>query len=244
MSSRVLAPPVRAPLGAPSPVRSRPSPAVAGRSTFDAVLARQDGGPHAVPNLPYAAQIADAAERYGLPPALLSAVVEQESGFNPRAHSAAGASGLTQLMPATARGLGVRDPNDPEQSLDGGAHFLAEQLRAFNGNVELALAAYNAGPARVRAAGGIPPIAETRAYVPAVMARLARHAPLWSAAGYPAPSVDALTVSPGAALASSPAALRRAAFHPISQPSPVSPIEARRLRPRARATGLPAASLV
>jgi hypothetical protein len=115
----------------------------------------------------WAPSIERAALRAGIEPALLASLVWAESGFQPDARSHAGAIGLAQLMPGTAAGLGV-DPHDPQQNLDGGARFLAAQLKKF-GRPELALAAYNAGPGRVERAGGIPQIAETQAYVPKVM---------------------------------------------------------------------------
>ncbi|MBW3657876.1 MAG: lytic transglycosylase domain-containing protein [Actinobacteria bacterium] len=115
----------------------------------------------------WAPSIERAALRAGIEPTLLASLVWAESGFQPTARSHAGAIGLAQLMPGTAAGLGV-DPHDPEQNLDGGARFLAEQLRRF-GRSDLALAAYNAGPGRVERAGGIPAIAETQAYVPKVL---------------------------------------------------------------------------
>jgi soluble lytic murein transglycosylase-like protein len=119
---------------------------------------------------PYAAAIAQAAAAHGVDPALLSAVAWTESGFDPAAGSTAGAQGLMQLMPSTAAGLGV-DPLDPAQSLAGGAQYLRTQLDRFGGRVDLALAAYNAGPTAVRNAGGIPPYPETQAYVRRVLDR-------------------------------------------------------------------------
>ncbi len=117
---------------------------------------------------PWAQAIDQAARDAGIEPALLAAVVRHESNFDQGVISHAGAIGLAQLMPGTADWLGV-DPHDPRQNLAGGARYLREQLDRF-GSVELALAAYNAGPNRVSRAGGIPRIAETQAYVPRVVA--------------------------------------------------------------------------
>jgi len=111
------------------------------------------------------------AARYDLSPHLLAALVWQESRWHPAAVSAKGAVGLAQLMPGTARALAV-DAKDPAANLDGGAHYLRELLDAFDGDVERALAAYNAGPGRVVRAGGLPRIAETRAYVSTIIDRL------------------------------------------------------------------------
>ena len=122
---------------------------------------------------PFAAEITAAAKRHGVDPALLAGLVEQESGFNPNAVSPAGARGLTQLMPGTAAGLGVSNPLDPAQALDGGAKYLREQLDAFDGDVARALAAYNAGPGAVQRHGGVPPYAETQNYVRVVQANAA-----------------------------------------------------------------------
>ena len=118
---------------------------------------------------PYVAAI---AAKYDLSPSLLEAVVWQESRWRSDATSSAGAHGLAQLMPGTARDLGV-NLRDPVANLEGGARYLRMQLDQFNGDLARALAAYNAGPGSVRRAGGIPKIAETQAYVAAIMARLA-----------------------------------------------------------------------
>src|SRR4029079_8098370 len=122
---------------------------------------------------PYADEITAAARRNGLDPALLAGLVKQESGFNANAVSPAGARGLTQLMPATAAGLGVTDPSDPVQAREGGARYLRRQLDAFGGDVTKALAAYNAGPGAVQRYGGVPPYSETQNYVRIVQANAA-----------------------------------------------------------------------
>ena len=120
--------------------------------------------------LPYGTLIAAFARRHGVPTPLFAALVWQESAFVATARSRAGATGLTQLMPGTARMLGVRDATDPVQNLDGGARYLAALLRAFRSK-SLALAGYNAGPGAVRRYRGIPPYAETQTYVRMVLAR-------------------------------------------------------------------------
>ena len=119
----------------------------------------------------FRAHVAHLAAKYDLSPALIEALVWQESRWNTRAVSSAGARGLTQLMPGTARQLRV-NPNDPGDNLEGGARYLRIQLDAFNGDIEKALAAYNAGPGRVQSAGGVPRIRETQNYVTAIMGRL------------------------------------------------------------------------
>jgi len=116
----------------------------------------------------FEALVQQAAERQGLDPALLHAVIRAESDYNPNSVSHAGAMGLMQIMPPTARAYGVTDPFDPAQNLEAGARELRGYLDRFP-NVELALAAYNAGPANVRKYGGIPPFPETQAYVPRVL---------------------------------------------------------------------------
>lgn len=123
----------------------------------------------------YAAKMAELAQRFDLSPSLLEALVWQESRWRENAVSPVGARGLAQLMPGTARYLGV-NPDDPFANLEGGARYLREQLDRFDGDLEKALAAYNAGPGRVQRAGGVPNIRETRHYVAAIMGRLANHA--------------------------------------------------------------------
>lgn len=122
----------------------------------------------------YLAKVHELSTRFDLSPALIEALVWQESRWRHNAVSHAGAQGLAQLMPGTARDLGV-DPRDPFANLEGGARYLREQLDRFDGNLEKALAAYNAGPGRVIAADGIPRIRETQLYVAAIMGRLANH---------------------------------------------------------------------
>jgi soluble lytic murein transglycosylase-like protein len=136
---------------------------------------------------PYDGLVTAAAQRYGLDPALLHGLIQAESGFNPNAGSPAGAQGLTQLMPGTAAGLGVTNPLDPAQSIDGGARYLRRQLDAFGGDVVKALAAYNAGPTAVSRYGGVPPYAETQAYVQKVLANANAYRSAASAAPTPTP---------------------------------------------------------
>ncbi|MCS7041510.1 MAG: lytic transglycosylase domain-containing protein [Bryobacteraceae bacterium] len=113
-----------------------------------------------------------AAGAYGLAPELLRAVAQKESSLRPCAVSPAGAMGLMQLMPETAAWLGISDPFDAEQNIFGGARFLRFLLNRFDDDLALALGAYNAGPSRVEAFGGIPPFAETQDYVAAILRRL------------------------------------------------------------------------
>ncbi|WP_138493248.1 lytic transglycosylase domain-containing protein [Paenibacillus pinistramenti] len=102
---------------------------------------------------PYDAMIAEASQKYGVPEALIKAVIDTESSFKPNVESSAGAKGLMQLMDGTARGLGVSNPFDPAQNIDGGARYLSYQLKRYGGEIKMALAAYNAGPSKVNALG-------------------------------------------------------------------------------------------
>lgn len=121
--------------------------------------------------VPYQKLIQQMSAKYQIDPYLLAALVQQESGFNANAMSVDSAMGLTQMIPGTAAMMGVRNPNNPHQSLDGGARYLKLMLRKFKGDPSLALAAYNAGPGNVMKYHGIPPFAETRDYVRRIMAR-------------------------------------------------------------------------
>src|SRR5215813_756145 len=109
--------------------------------------------------------VREAAERHHVDPALVRAVIETESNWNPRAHSRKGAGGLMQLIPTTAQRYGARDLFNPEQNIDAGVRHLKMLLQRYNGNLDLALAAYNAGEGTVDRFGGVPPIRETRNYV-------------------------------------------------------------------------------
>ena len=120
----------------------------------------------------YESTIRAASQVYGVSADLIRAVIMQESGGNPRALSHKGAKGLMQLTDPTARELGVTDPFDPVQNIFGGARFLAKMLKTFKGNLDLALASYNAGPGAVEKYGGVPPYKETQDYVKGVLGRL------------------------------------------------------------------------
>jgi hypothetical protein len=118
---------------------------------------------------PYAHEITEAANRYGIPERLVTAVIRAESGFNPRAVSRKGAQGLMQLMPSTASVLGVRNSFDPRENIEGGVRHLRGLLDRFPGNLPFAIAAYNAGEKAVAAYGGVPPYPETQDYVVRVL---------------------------------------------------------------------------
>ena len=136
---------------------------------FHTTLTRALGSTTATPT-DYDSIIEEAAGKYGIDAGLIKAVMLSESGGRPGAVSGAGAQGLMQLMPSTARSLGVTDPFDAEQNIFGGARYLKGLLER-TGSTELAVAAYNAGPGAVQKYGGIPPYAETQNYVATVMSK-------------------------------------------------------------------------
>lgn len=167
-----------------------PASAVVRFEPEDVFLAAKPAPAHG----PYSAIVAKAAGKNGLDRNLLSSVIRAESNFHPRAVSRKGALGLMQLMPATARSLAVRNPFDPAENVQGGAKYLKKLLGKF-GSVNLALAAYNAGPANVSLYGGVPPFRETRDYIARVHRNMKRQS---------APSAKSGTVK----LTCSPFALR------------------------------------
>lgn len=168
-----------------APVRQRPIQAPEGQKTVETALNKDDAAsaaakkpsparavdPIAAPSEHASIQqaILSAARKYDLPAGLIRSVIRCESNFQPDAVSHAGAQGLMQLMPATADDLGVANPFDIEQNIDGGSRYLRWMLDRFDGDIEKALAAYNAGPGTVSRYGGVPPYRETQAYVKKVM---------------------------------------------------------------------------
>lgn len=118
---------------------------------------------------PFSDIIKEAAQQHHVPEKLIASIIKHESNFNPTAHSHAGASGLMQLMPGTAKYLGVKNRLDPKDNIFGGTKYLKQMLTQFDNDIPLALAAYNAGPGNVKKFGGVPPFKETHNYINKVM---------------------------------------------------------------------------
>lgn len=151
-----------------------PPPRVSGDApAFESLLAGANA--RSTPREKFEELIDANAAKWGVDKALVKAIVANESGFDPNATSPAGAQGLMQLEPATAAGLGVSDPYDPIQNLSGGTRYIRGLLDRFHGDLRRAVAAYNAGPYAVEKYGGVPPYAETRAYVQAVLQSYRRY---------------------------------------------------------------------
>lgn len=183
---------------APAPVAANTAASTSAPASFQSQLAAA-ATPAAAPapgggGAQYDALIQSAAQRNGVDPALLKALIRAESNFDPNAGSPAGAQGLTQLMPGTAATLGVTDVHDPAQAIEGGAKYLRRQLDAFGGDETKALAAYNAGPGAVQRYGGVPPYAETQQYVQRVLGYAAEYRT----------AAPAATAMPAAASAAAP----------------------------------------
>ena len=142
--------------------------AAAGLKELEAIVSVSEDYRAVPATVAYDAAIAEAADTYGLDPNLIRAIIHAESAFNPFAVSSAGALGLMQLMPAMAEEMNVDNPFDPRQNILGGSRYLRDLLALHHGNVDLAVASYNAGPGAVARYRGIPPYRETRNYVKTV----------------------------------------------------------------------------
>jgi soluble lytic murein transglycosylase-like protein len=173
--------------GAPVQLPGLPEAAPQGSGSFASQLQAQmaqgsDSGVAGAPDAPAMlapaqidALVSQNAESQEVDPSLIKAIIANESGFNANATSGAGAQGLMQLMPGTAEGLGVTDAYDPAQNVAGGTKYIKGLLQRFNGDVRLAVAAYNAGPGAVEKYGGVPPYAETQNYVQNVLSSYAKY---------------------------------------------------------------------
>ncbi|MCC6586124.1 MAG: lytic transglycosylase domain-containing protein [Bryobacterales bacterium] len=162
---------IRSPQSGPSAV-PQPGPAVSPTPTSASLPTRNSPWCDPIEPAELATPINVAATREGISPELIRAVIAKESAFTPCAISNKGAQGLMQLMPATAAALGVMDPFNPEDNVNGGAKYLKQLLSRYSGDLRLALGAYNAGPARVDQYGDVPPIAETQNYVNTILRSL------------------------------------------------------------------------
>jgi len=168
------APAPGAPAGAPgsfaSMVQAAMDPSPAPGSPASSGAGAPSDAPAMVPPAQIDQLVSQNAGRWGVDPALVKAIIANESGFNAHATSKTGAQGLMQLMPGTAAGLGVTDSYDPGQNVFGGTRYIRGLLDRFHGDMRLAIAAYNAGPGAVEKYNGVPPYAETQNYVQNVLA--------------------------------------------------------------------------
>lgn len=158
-------------------VQSAPAFLVIGEADAPVVPLASDAGCDPLPPMRVGKLIDDAAQRTGVSAGLLRAVMREESAFRPCAVSSKGASGLMQLMPAAMADFGVTDAFDPEQNVSAGAAMLKQLIGRYGGDLNRVLGAYNAGPARVDAAGGVPPFPETRRYVDRILESLSPELP-------------------------------------------------------------------
>lgn len=171
--------------GAAVQIPGMPAPAPDGAGSFASMVQAQmaaqqgepgsPGAPAMVPPAQIDSLVNDNAQAQDVDPALIKAIIANESGFNANATSNVGAQGLMQLMPGTAAGLGVTDAYDPAQNVAGGTKYIKGLLQRFNGDVRLAVAAYNAGPGAVEKYDGVPPYAETQNYVQNVLSSYAKY---------------------------------------------------------------------
>ncbi len=209
-----------------------PVPSVVSAAASTTNVQSTDTGSEAVadPGANFRSMFQQAGVKYGVSPTLLEAVAKQESQFNPNAQSPAGAQGLMQMMPSTARALKI-DPYEPSQAIDGAARLLSQHLRQF-GSVSLALAAYNAGPGAVQKFGGVPPYRETQGYVSKIMTDLTGRLGLTNAstvstvAAYAQPN-STTAVSTGAVSTGASAASKSAVGSPIGPVVPQAPTTTR-----------------